>query len=57
MIKHPQPEIKTLDDLAEWCAMSKGEVQNCIAWYFKRFAYITDYVDHTQFFSRLNKAK
>jgi hypothetical protein len=26
MIKNPRPEIKTLDDLAEWCAMPKGEL-------------------------------
>jgi len=24
MIKTPPPEIKTLDDLAKWCAMPKG---------------------------------
>ena len=57
MMKNPQPEIKTLDDLAEWCAMPKGELQNHIAWCFKRFADFTDYVDHDQYFSRLNDAK
>ena len=57
MIKNPQPEIMTLDDLAKWCAMSKGELQIHIGWCFKRFADITDYVDHNQYFSRLNDAK
>jgi len=57
MMKNPRPEIKTLDDLAEWCAMPKEELQNHIAWYFKRFADFTDYVDHDQYFSRLNDAK
>jgi hypothetical protein len=42
MMKNPEPEIKTLDDLAEWCAMPKGELQNHIAWCFKRFADFTD---------------
>jgi len=42
MMKNLQPEIKTLDDLAEWCAMPKEELQNHIAWCFKRFADFTD---------------
>jgi hypothetical protein len=46
-----------LDYLAEWCAMPKGELQNHIAWCFKRFANFTDYVDHDQYCSRLNDAK
>jgi len=57
MMKNPRPEIKTLDDLAEWCAMPKGEIQNHIAWCFKRFANFTVYVDCNQFFSHLNDAK
>jgi hypothetical protein len=31
MMENPRPEIKTLDALAEWCAMPKGELQNHIA--------------------------
>jgi len=57
MMKNLQPEIKTLDDLAEWCAMPEGELQNHIAWCFKRFADFTDYVDHDQYFSCLNSVK
>jgi len=57
MMKNPLPEIKTLDDLPELCAMPMGELQNHIAWCFKRFADFTDYVDHDQCFSRLNDAK
>jgi hypothetical protein len=57
MMKNKRPEIKTLDDLAEWCAMPKGETQNHIAWCFKRFANITDYIDHDQYFSCRNDAK
>jgi len=57
MMKNPQPEIKTLDDLAKWCAMPKGELQNHIAWCSKGCADFTDYVDHDQYFSRLNHAK
>jgi len=56
MMKSPQPEIMTLDDLAEWCAMPKGELQNHIAWCFKGFADFTDYVNHDRYFSRLNDA-
>ena len=57
MMKIPQPEIKTLDDLSEWCGMPKGELQNHIAWGFKRFADFTDNVDFDQDFSRLNNEK
>jgi len=54
MMKNLRPDIKTLDDLAEWCAMPKGELQNHITWCFNKFADITDYVDHNQYFSCLN---
>jgi len=37
--------------------MPKGEIQNHIAWCFKRFANFTDYIDHHQYFSRLNDAQ
>jgi uncharacterized membrane protein SirB2 len=37
--------------------MPKGELQNHIAWCFKRFADFTDNVDHDQYCSRLNDAK
>jgi len=57
MINNTRPEIKTLDDSVEWCAMPKGELQNHIAWCFKRFADFTDYVDHDQYFSCPNDAK
>jgi len=57
MIEIPQPAIKTPDDLAEWCAMPKGEVQYHFAYCFKRFADVTDYVNHDQYFSRLHDAK
>jgi len=57
LMKTQRPEIKTVDDLAEWCAMPKGVLQNHIAWCFKRFAYFTDYIDHDQYFSRLHAAE
>jgi len=57
MMKTPRPEIKTFDDLAEWCAMQKGELQNHITWCFMGFANFTDYVDHSQDFSLLNNAQ
>jgi len=56
MMINPWQEIKTLDDLAESCAMPKGELKNHLAWCFKRFADFTDYVDHDQYFSSLNDA-
>jgi len=56
MLKNPRPEIETLDDQAEWCAMPKEELQNNIAWCLKRFANFTDYVDHNQYSSHLNNA-
>jgi hypothetical protein len=37
--------------------MLKGELQNHIAWCFKRFADFTDYINHDQYFSHLNDAK
>jgi hypothetical protein len=46
IMKTLQPDIKTLDNLAKWCAKSKGELQKYIAWYFKRFADFTDYITH-----------
>ena len=46
MMNNQWPEIKTLDDLAECCAMQEGELQDHIAWCFKRFADFTDYIDH-----------
>jgi len=57
MFNTPQPDIKTLDDLAKWSAMPKAELLNHIAWCFNRFVNFTDYVDHDQYFSRLNNAK
>jgi hypothetical protein len=54
MMRNPWPDIKTLDDLAEWCAMPNGELQNHIPWCFQRFADFTDYVNHDQYFSHLN---
>jgi len=55
--KKPATGNKTLDGLAEWCAMPKGEPQNLIAWCVKRFADFTDYIDYDQYFSHLNHAK
>jgi len=57
MMTNPQPEIKTLDDFAECCAVPKGELQNHMACCFKRFADLTDYVDHDQYFNLLINAK
>jgi hypothetical protein len=57
MMKHLPLEINSLDDLAEWCAMPKVELQNHIAWSFKTFADFTDYFNHNQNFSRFNDAK
>jgi len=51
------PEIKTLDDLAEWCAMPKLELQDHIAWFRKRFTDFTDNVHHDQCFSHLDDAQ
>jgi len=57
MMENPRPEIKTLDYLAGWCAMPKGELQNHIAWCFKRFADFTHSINHVQYFSHLNIVK
>jgi len=56
MMKNPQPEIKTHDDLAEWCAKPKRELQNQFGRCFKRFANFTDYINHNRYFSHLNDA-
>jgi len=57
VMENPSPDIKNHDDLAEWCAMSRGELQNWIAWCFERFADFTGHADHDQDFSHLNHAK
>ena len=57
MMKNLQPILKTLDDLAKWCAIRKAELQNHIAWCLKRYADFTDYIDHNRYFSHLNDAK
>ena len=54
MINNLRPQIKTVDDFAQWCAMPKRELHNDIAWSYKRFADFTDHVDHDQYLSRLN---
>jgi len=48
MMNNPPPEINTLDDLAERCAMPNRELHNHIAWCFKRFDDFTDYIDHEE---------
>jgi hypothetical protein len=57
MMKHAAPDTMTLDNSVKLCAIPKGEQQNHLALCFKRFADITDYVDHNQYFSLLNDAK
>jgi hypothetical protein len=57
MMKIPRTEIRTLDDLAEWRAMSKGELQNPIASFFNRYANFIYYVDHDQYFRGPNDAE
>jgi hypothetical protein len=57
LMKYPQTEIKTHDDLAESCAMPKGQVQNHIGWCFKGFTHFKDYVNHHQHFRDLSYAK
>jgi len=56
MIDDLRPEVKTLDEFAEWWAMPNRELLHHIAWCFKRFANITDYVNHEQYCSDLNNA-
>jgi hypothetical protein len=56
MMINPWPVIKTLEDLAKCCTMSKWEVQNHITWCFKRFADFTDYIDYAEYVSNLNIA-
>jgi len=45
MMNNRQPEITTLEDLAEQFAIPKWELQNHIGRCFKIFANFTDYVD------------
>jgi len=54
MMQNLWPEMKTLDDLAEWCAMPQVELQNYIASGFKRCMDFTDSVYYNQYFSYLN---
>jgi hypothetical protein len=49
--------MKTHDDLAKWCAMPKGELQNHIPWCIKKFATFTDSIDNNQYFGHLNEAE
>jgi len=56
MMRNPWPEIKTLANLAKWCAMPKVELQNHIVWCSKIFTDFTDYINYDRYFSRLNTA-
>jgi hypothetical protein len=57
MMNKPWPEIKTVDDMAKWCAIPKGELRNQIAWCFNRFADFTEYVYYNQYFTCPKAAK
>jgi len=57
MLNNQQPDIMTLDDLAKWCAMPTGELQNHIAWCLKTLDNFTDYVNHDHYFSHPNDAQ
>jgi len=57
MMKNPRPDTKTLEDLAESCAMPKVSLQNHIAICLRRFANFTDNIHHDQEFSHLNDGK
>jgi len=46
MMKNPQPEIETLDELAKWWAMPKGVLQTHIAWCYNGFANVADHIDN-----------
>lgn len=54
MTKNLRPQIKTVDDMAEWCAIPNRELQNLIVWCCNRYADFTDYLEHDQYFSCLN---
>jgi len=54
MMGNPWPAIKTIDDLAKWCAMPTRELQKHLTWCFRLFPNITDYVNHNQTRSRPN---
>jgi len=56
-MKNAWPQIKSFDYLGEWCAMPTGELQSHIAWFFKRLAVFTDYVNHNQYCSHPNDVK
>jgi len=51
------PDIQNLDDLPDWYPMTKWDLRNYIAWYFKTLTDFTHYVDQDQYFSTLNDAK
>jgi len=55
--KNLRPEIKTLDDMGEWCPMPIGELQHHIACCFKWFTDFTEYVYDNQYYSHLNDVK
>ena len=57
MMNNQWPEITILNDLAKWCAMPNGELENHIDWCLKRFADYTDYVDHDLYSSHSNNAQ
>jgi hypothetical protein len=54
---NPRPEIKTLDVLAEWCEMTKWDLQYRIVWDCKRCANFTQYINHDENFRCLNNAR
>jgi hypothetical protein len=57
MMKNHRPGIKSLAELSFWCGMPKEELQNHIAWCFKRYGNNSRYVNHDEEFRRLEDVK
>jgi hypothetical protein len=50
-------DVKTLTQLAVWCKLPVGTLQNLVAWGLKRFGLFPGYAEHDDVFARLNEAK
>ncbi len=50
-------DVKTLTQLALWCKLPVGTLQNLVAWGLKRFGLFPGYAEHDDAFARLNDAK
>ena len=56
-LRGEKTDIKPLSQLAQWCNLLTGMLQNQIAWYLKQFEMLPAYAERNEAFSRLSDLK